>query len=184
MITHQLPLPQPWAWALIAGEIEVANCDYPPPPSLLGKRIGIVGGPLWECWWLLEGLGIGLRRQADRTLAPICYQRGWLGTAELVGYLEVAPGRKVTGQVRPGDETPFRTRKGVLGPMSWILRRPKVGDGVSGARTLRAFWEESSAYREHLSCYATSAGRAGLSSQHLETLAKMGTGVPLKETPK
>lgn len=181
-VTHCLVLPQPWAWALLAGEIEVANCDYPPQPSLLGTRIGILGGPLWEAWGLLEGLGIGLRRE-DGEPAALHRAQGWLGTAELVGYLRTAPGRKVIEQVRPGADTPFRTRKGLLGPVGWILRRPKLGGAVSGARTIRAHWEDSRAYREALVCYADQHGCSELGSWHLETLQKLGYRAPVKEKP-
>ncbi len=181
-VTHQLVLPQPWAWALLAGELEVANCDYPPQPSLLGTRIGIVGGPLWEAWWLLEGLGIRLRRE-DGEPAALHRATGWLGTVELVGYLRSGPGKKILEQVRPGDETPFRTRKGLLGPVGWILRKPKLGEAVAGARTIRAHWEDSKAYREQLTCYADQHGCAQLSGWHQETLAKMGYRAPVKVEP-
>lgn len=179
MITHCLILPQPWAWALVTGELELANCDYPPQPSLLGTRIGIVGGECWGAWGLLEGFGVRLRREHGG-LAAACRATGWLGTVELIGYLRTAPNRKIIEQVRPGDDTPFRTRKGLIGPVGWILRRPKQGEEVRGARTIRAHWEESKAYREQLVCYADRYGCKELSSHHHETLQKMGYRAPLK----
>jgi hypothetical protein len=180
-VTHGLALPQPWAWAILSGELEVANTDLCPPHSLLGKRIGIVGGELWEAWWLLEGLGVKLPRDGLR-LSLRCQAQGWLGTAELVGYLRLGPGRKVLGQERPGDDTPFRTRKGVLGPVAWILRRPQLDGATGSVRTIRAFWEDSKGCREALVCYADSHGTEGLSPWHRETLLKMGYA-PRKETP-
>lgn len=181
-VTHYLPVPQPTAWAVLSGHLEAVNYTLRPPDALLGKRVGIWGESLDEWWWLVEGWGVKLPRSPGGGLEARCKATGWLGTAELVGYL-LKGGGKILGQQRgDGETTALRTRKGVVGPVAWILRRPRWAEVAPGAKRLKADVWETREYRERILCYAQEHGLAGFSPHDREIAFQMGYRVPQKET--
>lgn len=181
MTTHYLAIPQPTAWAVLSGHLEAVNYTLRPPEALLGQRVGIWGEALDEAWWVVEGWGVKLPRSPQGGLEGRCKATGWLGTAELVGYLLKAGG-KVTGQQRgDGETTQLRTRKGVVGPVAWILRKPRWGEQAEAKRIRPDVWETRE-YRERILCYAEQHGLAGLADHHREIAFQMGYRVPQKET--
>lgn len=173
-------MPQPTAWAVLSGHLEAANYTLRPSHALLGQRIGIWGEPLDPAWWLIELDGVKLPRDGQ-ALSPHCQRQGWLGTAELVGYVLKQAG-KVTGTERgDGETTALRTRKGVHGPVAWILRRPKWDDETKGAKRIRAHLWETSAYRTSVLEYAKLHGVSGFADHHQQILIEMGYRAPQKE---
>jgi len=173
VITHYLPVPQPTAWAVLSGKLEAVNYTLRPPESLLGKRVGVWGEALDPAWWVLEGWGFQLPREAGG-LGENARATGWLGTVELVGWL-FKPGAKVEAQGRgDGKTTAISTRKGVVGPVAWILRKPKWGEEWPGAKRIRPNAWETQDYRQRVLCYAQKHGHAGLSDHHHQILIEMG----------
>lgn len=179
MISHVLVLPQPWAWLVVDGQLEVANLWMPPREELIGKRIGIVGGGLEEAqlWNLPEWYGVKFRGVKNNYHAGMAHtQRGPLGTVELEGWIhyDVAT-RKAKSQVRPGNDKKFRMPKGLISPCGWILKRGKFEKLPSeGLRVLRAHHDDRKDYQERVLSYAKRFGTVGLGRDHLALLERLG----------
>jgi hypothetical protein len=167
-ITHCLPLAQPWAWAIIAGKLQVANVDLPPPNTHVGTRIAIEaqGRDLFSPWLMRTLLAIELDHDA-------CEREGVIGSAELEGWVRVEEG-KIVETYRPGSVTPFRKLKGLHGRFGWVLRKPKAMAGSGELRAFRAKIEETPAYQRELLSYAKAHGTDGFSPGHLKVLDGLG----------
>lgn len=179
MITHVLVLPQPWAWCVVTGQLEVANLWLPPRDELLGKRIGIVGGRFEEShiWNLPAWYGVKMKAAKGNYHSGMVHTaRGPLGTVELEGWIHYDHvARKAKGQTRPGNETKFRLPKGIGSPCAWILRRGKLESfSTEGLKQLRADYEDRKDIQERLLSYAKRWGTNGLGRDHLALLERLG----------
>ena len=172
-VTHCLPLTQPWAWAVVDGQLECANLYLPPRPELIGKRIAIlatqVAAP--DLWMLPEYQKVEFPKDWYR----VGWKEGVIGTVELQGWMHVGHDRKVLKVKRATKSTKhFRKPRGQsCGCMVWVLRKGNPLPVNHKLKVIRAQYRDRPDVQQHLLDYVDKYGPKNLGSQYLEEYARL-----------